>query len=356
MGKNKNGGLTTKEAEKRLVEYGYNELAAKKKISACKIFVSQFKDILIIILLVSTILSVLMGEIVEAIAIIVIVFVNSLLGFFQEYKTEKTLDALKKMAAPLSKVMRDGKISEIPARELVVDDIILIETGDKIPADAKILNSSALMVDESILTGESVAVEKSENSDDSNIYMGTVATKGRCRAIITKTGMNTEMGKIAHMLNDIEDEQTPLQKRLSELGKYIAVGCLVICLIVTLTGIMRGEPIFDMVVTGISLAVAAVPEGLPTIVTISLALAVSRMLKRNALVRKLDAVETLGSASVICSDKTGTLTENKMSVTKISTYKENFNVSGTGYSKYGDILKDGEKINLKSRADVEKLL
>lgn len=321
-------GLSEKEASRLLKKYGENVFAKGKKVSALNIFVSQFKDILIIILIASTILSFLMGDVTEAIAIILIILLNSIMGFAQEYKTEKTLDALKDMAAPTAHVLRDGIPKEIPAAQVVPGDIILLEAGDRVPSDAVLFEANDLQADESLLTGESLPVEKRANAegDAGRVFMGTMITNGRGKAKTIHTGMNTEMGKIAGILTEIESSETPLQKRLSELGKYIAIGCLLICAVVTITGILRGENVMDMIITGISLAVAAVPEGLPAIVTISLALGVSRMLKRNALIRRLPAVETLGCATVICSDKTGTLTENRMTVRKIVTLTHSVDV------------------------------
>lgn len=324
-----NAGLSEKEAKRRLDKYGPNILSEKKKISAFKILIEQFSDFMVLILIASTIVSAFMGEMTEAVTIIAIVVVNAVLGFMQEYRTERTMQALKELAAPLAKVARDGKISNIPAENIVPGDLILLEEGDRIPADADLIEVKSMQVDESLLTGESVPVEKSlsredgknhdHNSTKNSIFMGTVVTRGRGKAIVTSTGMNTEMGRIADMIQNIEEEQTPLQKRLDSLGKFIVYGCLVICAIVSATGVLRGEDLFTMLLSGISLAVAAVPEGLPAIVTIALALGVQRMLKRNALIRKLPAVETLGCASIICSDKTGTLTENKMTVRNIYT-------------------------------------
>jgi Ca2+-transporting ATPase len=345
-------GLSQKEAKSLLDKYGYNVFEQGKKLSPYKILVAQFKDILIIILLASTVLSVLMGEITEAIAIIIIIFINALLGFIQEFRTEKTMEALKNMAAPSARVYRDGAITQIPASEVVPKDIIVLETGDRVPSDAKLLEAYDLQIDESLLTGESlpsfkstkISQNKNEHTSD-KIYMGTMVTKGKGKAFTVATGMQTEMGKIAGMLTDITDEQTPLQKRLDQLGKYIAIGCLAICTIVSVTGILRGEKVFDMIITGISLAVAAVPEGLPAIVTIALALGVGRMLKRNALIRKLTAVETLGCATVVCSDKTGTLTENKMTVKRIFTYEHTADVTGSGLETEGSFISDNRRLN-----------
>lgn len=321
-------GLSDKEAKKKLLEHGPNLLAGKKKISPVKLLLSQFTDIMVIILMISTGISAFMGEMTEAVTIIAIILLNAVLGFVQEFRTEKTMEALKSLAAPAARVLRSGKMVSIPAEQIVPGDLVILETGDRIPADAVLLDSTNIQIDESLLTGESVPVEKMaiapgrtpERSERKNkVYMGTNVTGGRAKALVTATGMNTEMGSIADLIQNIEEEQTPLQKKLAKLGKMIAIGCLVICGVVTTVGILRGEDAFSMLLSGISLAVAAVPEGLPALVTISLALGVQRMLKRNALIRKLPAVETLGCAGVVCSDKTGTLTQNKMTVRKIFT-------------------------------------
>jgi Ca2+-transporting ATPase len=346
-------GLTDKEAKQKLEKHGPNVLAERKKISPLKILFEQFTDLMVIILIISTIISGFMGEMTEAITIVVIVVVNALLGFIQEYKTEKTMEALKSLAAPFAKVIRNDQQVSIPAEEIVPGDLLVIETGDRIAADAAIIECNSLNVDESLLTGESVPVEKlplkntksiiNPYDKKSSVYMGTVATGGRAKAIVFATGMKTEMGNIADMIQNIEDDETPLQKRLTHLGKYIAIGCLGICAIVSITGILRGEKLFTMLLSGISLAVAAVPEGLPAIVTISLALGVQRMLKRNALIRKLPAVETLGCASIICSDKTGTLTENKMTVRKLYAAGYQLSVTGNGYNIDGSFYVDNKQ-------------
>lgn len=349
---NERRGLSGKEASKLLKKYGPNAFQNAKKISPVNIFVSQFKDILIIILVVSTLLSLLMGEMTEAAAIILIILINSILGFMQEYRTEKTLDALKNMAAPTAKVIRDGAAVSVPAAQVVPQDLVILEAGDRVPSDAEIIEASDMQADESLLTGESLPVNKIVGADGEpgRVFMGTMITRGRGKAVTTATGMQTEMGKIAGILSDIEDDETPLQKRLAELGKYIAIGCLAVCAIVTITGILRGEPIMNMIITGISLAVAAVPEGLPAIVTISLALGVGRMLKRNALIRRLPAVETLGCATVICSDKTGTLTENRMTVRCIVTPVRSVEVKQHG--RGAEFLCDGERISPSNARDV----
>ncbi|MFL0251610.1 calcium-translocating P-type ATPase, PMCA-type [Clostridium neuense] len=308
-------GLREEEVEKRRQKYGLNTIEKRKKISPIKIFLSQFNDFIIWVLIAATIISGLMGEKGDTVTILIIVFMNAILGFVQEFKTEKSLEALKQMAAPTSKVVRDKVIKIIPAEELVPGDLVLIESGDRIPADCIIADGSDLVVDESLLTGESVGVYK--NDKYSSIYMGTIVLTGKARARVESTGMNTEMGKIANMLENIDDEKTPLKQKLASLGKILVVVCILICVVVTVLGIMRGQDKYQMFLVGVSLAVAAIPEGLPAIVTVALALGVSRMLKRNALVRRLPAVETLGCTSVICSDKTGTLTQNKMTVKEI---------------------------------------
>ena len=342
---NESRGLTSSEAAKRLKQYGPNALKSGKKIHPLAIFFGQFKDVLIIILLAATVISFIMGETTEAIAIIVIVIVNAFLGFIQEYRTEKTMEALKSMAAPTCRVTRDGEIKELPSSSLVPGDHILLDSGDRVPADARLISAYSMKADESILTGESVPADKSagKGGDTEVVHMGTIITSGRGDAVVTATGMNTEMGKIAGMLGEIKESQTPLQKRLNQLGKFLAIGCLAICAIVAVTGVLKGEHILDMLIVGISLAVAAVPEGLPAIVTISLALAVGRMVKRKALIRKLHAVETLGCASVICSDKTGTLTENRMTVRQMYTGDKLYDISGDGYSDIGEFTVSGKR-------------
>ncbi len=318
------GGLSSKEVSALRKTYGENSLGKGKKIHPFAVFVSQFKDFLTLVLLGGTVVSVLTGEYAEAVSIAVIVLLNGLMSFIQEYRAEKTLDALKNLAAPKARVWRDGELTLLDAVYLVPGDHIELEAGDRVPADGILVESAGLSSDESMLSGESVAVAKTvfkgnsppENLPDrkDTVYMGTVIVSGHGRMQVTAIGMSTQMGKIAGMLEEIPDEQTPLQKKLDQLGKYIAIGCLIICAVVAGTGILRGEDLRGMLMVGISLAVAAVPEGLPAIVTISLALAVRRMVARNALLRKLSAVETLGCADVICTDKTGTLTTNRMTV------------------------------------------
>ncbi|MBR1430621.1 cation-translocating P-type ATPase [Ruminococcus sp.] len=347
-------GLTEKEAAERLKAQGENTLGESRRTGPMRIFLGQFRDVMVMILLGATVISVLLGEISDAVTIILIVLLNAILGFVQEYRTENTLEALRSMTSPTAKCWRDGKLKEIDASQLVTGDVIELEAGDRIPADCAVLKAAGFFSDEALLTGESVAVGKSagDESDTDNslnksniVYCGASATKGTCRARVIATGMATQMGRISEMLRDIDKEPTPLQKRLGELGKVVAIICLVVCIAVFGAGVLRGENVFDMLMTGITIAIAAIPEGLPATVTIALALAVSRMLKQKALVNKLHSVETLGCTSVICSDKTGTITENRMTVTELSTAEDTYLFSGMGYRVSGAVTKGDIAVN-----------
>ena len=327
-------GLTTKEAEKRLRKYGSNELEGKKNKSVVLKFIEQFADFMIITLICAAIISftvsLLNGEMdfIDPIIILFIITLNAILGVIQENKAERSLEALKKMSAPTALVLRDGTLTHIPSKNLVPGDIIKIEAGYFVPADARLIESHSLKVEESSLTGESHPVDKDATvvlkpdtvlGDRKNMIMSTsIVSYGRGSAIVVSTGMQTEVGKIAKMIIEDETPMTPLQKRLAQTSKILGIGALCICVFIFLIGIIKGRPIFDMFMTSVSLAVAAIPEGLPAIVTIMLSLGVQRMAKKNAVIRKLPAVETLGSATVICSDKTGTLTQNQMTVTEIT--------------------------------------
>ena len=329
----KENGLTSQEASKRLAENGENKLKAKKKKSTAQRFFEQFKDVMIIILIVAAFISFGIAiyegnlkEFVEPCLILLIVIMNAIMGVVQESKAEKALEALQSLSAPHARVLRNGKEEIIDAANLVTGDIILLEAGDFVPADARLLTSSSLKSEESALTGESVPSEKNataiveENApigDRHNmVYSGCSITYGTARAVVTDTGMNTEMGKIAKMLDNEKESQTPLQKKLSDLGKYLGIIALVACGIVFVIGLLADMAILEIFMTSVSLAVSAIPEGLPAIVTIVLSIGVQRLVKQNAIIRRLPAVETLGSASVICSDKTGTLTQNKMTLLK----------------------------------------
>lgn len=310
-------GLSTREAEKRVKTYGLNELKHNKKKSPVLIFLAQFNDFLVWVLIGATIISGFIGDKADAITILIIVIVNAILGFVQEFRTEKSLEALQELAAPTCKVIRDGNIKVVSSKELTIGDLVVLEAGDRIPADGTFIDAANMVVDESLLTGESVGISKDTTKGKNSGFMGTIVLKGRGLIIIDAIGMKTEMGKIANLLDNIEEDKSPLRERLDSLGKILVVMCIVVCLIVTILGIIRGNDITEMFLLGVSLAVAAIPEGLAAIVTVALALGVGKMLKRNALVRKLPAVETLGCTSVICSDKTGTLTQNKMTVKEI---------------------------------------
>ena len=317
-------GLSTSEAARRLSEHGSNELVEKGKKKAWQILLAQVKEVMILILLAAVVISAALHEYIDAIVILIIVALNTVLGFWQEFKAENAMAALKKMTVLNVRVRRDGAEQQISARDLVPGDILLIEAGNIIPADARLIDSANLKIQEAALTGESEAVEKDAGelqggeaalADRKNmIYRGTVVTYGRGEAVVTHTGMETELGKIATLLQDVEDEPTPLQRRLAKLGRSLALAAGVLVLIVAGMMYLQGAGWKEMFMTAISMAVAAIPEGLPAVVTIALALGAQQMLKKKALIRQLPAVETLGGVTVICSDKTGTLTQNKMTV------------------------------------------
>jgi Ca2+-transporting ATPase len=327
-------GLTTEEVKKRQEKYGLNELATKKKKSTFVKFLEQFKDFMIIVLIISAIISGIVGVkqegisgITDTIIILIVVIANAIIGVLQENKAEKSLEALQKLSSHVAKVMRNGKLEVVPSRELVPGDIVILETGDYVPADLRIIEAINLKSQEAALTGESVPVEKmSEKIEDEKIGIGdrinmlfssSLVTYGRGKAIVVDTGMNTEVGKIADIINSAEEGETPLQVKLNKLGKTLGILALIICFVIFGIGLLYGKDVIEMFLTAVSLAVAAIPEGLPAVSTIVLAIGVQRMVKKNAIVKKLPAVETLGSATVICSDKTGTLTQNKMTVEKI---------------------------------------
>jgi Ca2+-transporting ATPase len=358
-------GLAAEEARKRLEQHGPNELTEGQRVPPLKIFLDQFKSFLIIILLVAVVLSAILGESIDAIVIGAIILFASGLGFIQEYRAERAMEALKRMAAPTATVMRGGEEQEIPAREVVPGDIIVLGTGDRIPADARIMEAINLKVDEASLTGESIPVEKTsavlggdvEVADRRNMaYMGTAAVYGRGKGVVFATGMNTEFGTIAQMLQDVEVTRTPLQENLDRMGKWIALAALALCFLLGVIGILRGHQVIEMLIWGISLAVAAVPEALPAVVTIGLAIGVQRMVRRHALVRRLPVVETLGCTTVICSDKTGTLTQDQMTVRRLWVVDKLIEVTGVGYEPRGAFSSEGRPYEPMKDKDVEMLL
>ncbi|MFO7631533.1 MAG: HAD-IC family P-type ATPase, partial [Caldilinea sp.] len=344
-------GLSASEAANRLAQYGLNELQAAHRISPWALLLEQFKNVLIAILLVATVFSLFLGHGIEAIAIAVIVLFAVLLGFVQEYRAERSIEALRELAAPTAKVLRDGAEQEIPAREIAPGDVILLRAGDRVPADARVIEAVNLQADEAALTGESLPVSKHTAAiEDAHagagdrkdiVFAGTAITYGRGRAVVVATGMHTEFGKIAEMLETIDIGKTPLQEQLDRVGNLLARAAFIVVGIIVVLGLLRGQPFIDMFIFGIALAVAVVPEALPAVVTISLAIGVQRMVKHNALMRRLSAVETLGSTSVICSDKTGTLTKDEMTVREIMVGAEHFAVSGAGYDPQGEFLRGG---------------
>jgi len=349
-------GLSTEEAKERLLKYGHNEIREEKPISVFMIFIHQFKSFIIAILVIALVISLVISHYLDAIVIGVILVLNAVLGFVQEYKAEKSIEALKKMVSLKAVVVRDSIEHEIDARELVPGDIIILETGEKIPADARLLDIVNLQTQEAVLTGESVPIEKQVKvlqtkagvADRVNmVFSGTIITRGRGKAVVTETGMNTQIGKIAGMIQEEPEPPTLLQKKLKKLGELLGLAAIIFCSVVFGIGILAGIEKLTMFLTALSLAVAAIPEGLPAVVTIGLALGVQRMIKRNALIRRLPSVETLGSTTVICTDKTGTLTHNEMTVRKIFANNKIFTVTGRGYSTIGNFYYKTEKIDPK---------
>lgn len=339
-------GLSRNEAQKRLQEFGPNQLLEQQKVTVLHLFFAQFSNFIVWILIIAAIIAGVLKEWIDAFAIILIVILNALLGFFQEYKAEKSLAALRKMITPSSKVIREGKLLMVPSKEIVPGDLVLIEAGDHIPADGRFIRSFGLSTQEAALTGESIPIHKTPDSlegqdlavgDKKNMgFLGTVAVSGKSYMIVTEVGIQTELGKIASLLQQGNEDQTPLQKRLQELGLRLVWFCLGIVSLVFAIGFLNGSPLIENLLISISLAVAAIPEGLPAIVTIALSIGVHKMAKRNALVRRLPSVETLGCTTVICTDKTGTLTQNEMSVRSIWVNNTFIDVIGTGYNPEGN--------------------
>lgn len=367
-------GLTKSEVAKRLAQYGPNELVEAKRPGFWQQLLNQFNNFVIYILLFAAVVSFALGDEIEAVAIMAIVILNATLGVVQEGRAEQALSALKKLAAPNAKVMRDGHTESIPSRELVPGDVVLLEAGDYIPADLRLVTTVNLSIEEASLTGESVPVSKQAEqlaSEDAVIgdrhnmaYMGTIATYGRGKGVVIGTGMKTEIGKIADALQSTEEEETPLQRRLDELGKMLSISALIICGLVFIVGTIQDlrkdmelvDSLQESFIIAISLAIAAVPEGLPAVVTINLAIGMREMIKRNALIRRLPAVETLGSATAICSDKTGTLTQNQMTAAKLYVAGYHLDVTGEGYAVHGDFRLEKDVQDPNDRVETMRLL
>jgi Ca2+-transporting ATPase len=367
MGSDFREGLNAEEAKNRLTEYGLNQLQGKKGAGPLDIFFGQFKNFIVWILIGAALVSGFMREWVDALAIIAIVILNAILGFIQEYRAERSLAALKKLFSPSSKVIRDGRHMAVLSAELVPGDVIEVEAGDSIPADSRLLwVTSNFSAQEAGLTGESTPVMKTAGAleekdvplaDRANmVYTGTSVASGKATALVVHTGMRTELGKIAGMVQAAGRETTPLQKKLEEFGKWIVYLCFALVGMVFLLEWLRGGRIMDAFLTSVSLAVAAIPEGMPAVVTIALALGVHRMVRRNALIRKLPSVETLGCATVICSDKTGTLTRNEMTAQRALAGGDLFEITGIGYEPRGDFLLNGKRIDAAGRPDLAVLL
>ena len=360
-------GLTSAAAEEKLKAVGPNELREKKGRGPLAIFFDQFKSLMILVLIAAAVVSGFLKEWVDAAAILAIVVLNAILGLVQEYRAEKSLAALRKLSAPNSKVVRDGSARIVPARELVPGDLIEVEAGDHVPADSRVFwHTSNLAVQEASLTGESTPVAKTDIAleekevplaERANIlYMGTSVVSGKARAVVVETGMSTELGRIAGLIQGIRKETTPLQRKLEQFSKMLVYLCFALVAMVFGLEILRGGKLLDMFLTSVSLAVAAIPEGLPAVVTIALALGVQRMVRRHVLIRKLPSVETLGCATVICSDKTGTLTKNEMTVRAVWTSREVYDVTGTGYDPAGEFRTAAGRIDPRERPDLIKAL
>ena len=353
LGSDRYSGLSEARAGELLSQYGPNKLSEGKRAGPLKIFFDQFKNIMVAVLLAAAVVSGLTHDLTDSFVILAIALINAVIGFLQEYRADQAMAALKKLSQPLAKVVRGGRVLEIPSENVVPGDIILIEAGARIPADARILEAASLKIEESSLTGESLPSEKSfleidrevSLADQTNMaFLGTICVYGRGKAVVTATGMGTELGQIARSIQSLKDGETPLQKRLAGLAKVLALATVALCAVIFAAGWMHGIPVPVMLLTAISLAVAAIPESLPAVITIVLSMGVQMMVKKNALVKKLPAVETLGSVSVICSDKTGTLTQNQMTVKKIFCGGTEYGVSGSGYRPEGSILSgDGQK-------------
>ena len=361
-------GLSEEEAKRRLQEFGPNELVERKRVTPLEIFVGQFKDIFVIMLLIAIGISVAIGEIIDASTIGAIVVLNAVVGFVQEYRSEKAMEAMKKLTAPKARILREGKEKSIPAREVVPGDIVLLESGDRIPADGRLLEVVDLKTDEAVLTGESTPVEKITAALDektpvadrkNSVFMATHITYGRGKTVVTSTGMSTEFGKVAEMVQAVEEVDTPLKQKLTRFAKKLGIIIVAVCALIFILELVREASagnIAEMSMTAIALAVSAVPEGLPAVVTVTLALGARELAKRNSIIRRLSSAETLGATTVICSDKTGTLTKGEMTVRKIYVNGQTVGVTGVGYASKGDFLINGTRLNPEEDASLALLL
>ncbi|HID90793.1 TPA: ATPase, partial [Candidatus Bathyarchaeota archaeon] len=374
-------GLTDDEARRRLLEFGFNELVERRRVTGLQIFLRQFKDVFVIMLLIAIAISAaiawykanvaletpgLVEEYADAIAIGAIVVLNATVGFVQEYRSEKAMEAMKRLTAPKARLVRGGREVVVPAREVVPGDLVLLEAGDRVPADGRLIEAVSLKTDEAVLTGESTPVEKGTArieaeapvADRKNmVFMATYVIYGRGKALITSTGMGTEFGKIAEMVQTVEEKETPLKLKLERFARRLAAIIVVICaLIFVLEQLRGGVDVVEIFMTAVALAVSAVPEGLPAIVTVTLALGARDLAKHNAIIRKLSSAETLGSTTVICSDKTGTLTKGEMTVRKIYVNGQVVEVTGTGYEPRGEFYRDGARIRPEGDAHLMLLL
>ena len=359
-------GLEERQAAERLEEDGPNELVKKEGLTLWDRIIAQLSDFLILILIGAAVVSGILGETVDAVVIIGIVIINAVMGIVQESKAEKAMEALQEMSAPEVNVIRDGETKELPSKDLVKGDIALLSAGDFIPADIRLIESANLKIDESSLTGESVPADKKAGDildpdtplgdRDNSAFMGSIVNYGRAKGLVVNTGMDTELGKIAGMIESYEDKKTPLQEKLEGLGRGLGIATLIICAIVFIMGVLRGKDLLEVFMTAVSLAVAAIPEGLPAVVTIVLALGMQRMVKRHVIIRKLLAVETLGTTTVICSDKTGTLTQNEMTVVRIYVGGKNIEISGIGYQPKGEFKLNDQPITKDDLKELDLLL
>ncbi len=362
LGSDEQEGLTKKEVDKRRAEFGSNVLEQRSQVKPWDILLDQFKNVLVLLLIFASGISYFIGEGIEALAILAVIVINALFGFITEYRAKQSVEALRKLASTSAKVLRDGQVREVNTEEIVPGDVVVLEEGDRVPADARLLRVESLAADESSLTGESEAVDKTKEVIDEEaalaerfnmVFMGTVITRGNATAVVTATGSNTEVGRVGDLLQSTESRRTPLEIKLNEMGRSLIVVTLGVTLFVALVGVLRGHGIIEMLRTGTALAIAAVPEGLPAVATITLAIGMNRMAAQKALVKRLPAVETLGSTTVICTDKTGTLTENEMTATEIELPQRSISVSGTGYKPEGEFKEEGHRLEV---GDDEQLL